>query len=164
MDKPIHQIVAVAKNGVIGQDRKLPWRIPAEWDYFVNTTAGGVMVMGRICAEEFGVGLSGRDMIAVTSQKDLAMPGFRMTGSIEEAIELGNASSFPGPIWICGGVGVYRATMPIANRLYISLIHQEFEGDTFFPEDWRTHFPIEVSRVDVEDAGVSFSKCIFERC
>lgn len=163
MNKPIYQIVAIAENGAIGKDRKLPWRIPAEWDYFVNTTAAGVMIMGRVCAEEFGVGLSGRDMIAVSSQKDLTMPGFRMAGSIDAAIAMANASPYPGPIWICGGVGVYRATMPMADRIYISLIHKEFDGDTFFPKDWRKHFSTEISRVDVEDAGIRFSKCIFER-
>ncbi len=161
MPKPIYQIVAVARNGVIGLNRKLPWRIPEEWDYFISTTSGGVMVMGRVCAEEFGQGMTDRDMLAITHDTDFSLPGFLVGHSLKEALEMAQASPQPGPIWICGGEQIYQETFDISSRLYISFIQREFDGDTYFPEDWRETFPHELSRQDYATAEVPYSVCIY---
>lgn len=163
MPKPIYLMVAIAQNGAIGKDRKLPWNIPAEWNYFINTTADGVMVMGRICAEEFGKALPGRDMIAITRNKEFELPGFKTAHSISDAITQAEASPYEGPIWVCGGVDIYKAAFPIAERLYITMIHQSFEADTFFPEDWKACFPKKLECRPLQDAGIRFDICIFEK-
>jgi len=161
MAKPIYLIVAMARNGAIGKDRKLPWRIPSEWDYFLKTTEGGVMVMGRICAEEFGQALPGRAMIAISAQPELNLPGMAHARSLPSAIELAQESSYDGPIWICGGTRIYEESFPLASRLYLSLIDADYAADTFFPEGWETYFPKKLSGEPHTDGGVHYEICVY---
>lgn len=161
MSKPIYQIVAVARNGVIGLNRKLPWRIPEEWNYFINTTAHGVMVMGRVCAEEFGQGMTDRDMVAITHDENFRLPGFLVAHSIEDSIAMAETSPQPGPIWICGGEDIYKDTFAVTSRLYISFIQREFEGDTYFPKDWNKMFPHLLSQQDFFNSEIPYSVCVY---
>lgn len=163
MPKPVYQIVAVARNRAIGLNRKLPWRIPEEWDYFIQTTKGGIMIMGRICAEEFGEGMPDRDMIAITHQRDFSLPGFQVAHSIDEALNIAQASQQPGPIWICGGVDIYEKTLEISERLYISFIEQEFEGDRYYPQTCMDAFTVCVRCESRKEASTPHRMCIYKK-
>lgn len=163
MPKPLYHMLAMARNGVIGKNRKLPWSIPSEWRYFIDSTERGIMVMGRICAEEFGQALSGRDMIAISSNPGFQLPGFHIAQSLEEALTTAQQSPQPGPIWICGGTRLYRDTLHLAERLYISHIHADFEGDTFYLSDWQKDFPRELSRQPIRDGDITYDITVYAR-
>lgn len=163
MPKPVYQIAAMSDNRAIGLNRKLPWSIPEEWNYFMEQTRDGVMIMGRICAEEFGQALPDRDMIAITTQKDLQIPGFQMAGTLEEAFALAQHSSRPGPIWICGGVDIYLKTLPLSDKLYLSHVPGEFEADTFMPEQVLTEFPEKIGCQEFKDSSSPFKACIYNK-
>lgn len=131
-------IAAVAANGVIGVDGRLPWKIEEDWEYFLRTTAGGVLVMGRVCFEEMrALAAVKADRRFVVLSRSRVEPPAVGASSLPEGIE--RARELGGPIWICGGEGVYREAMPLAKRLYLTRVGLEVEGDRRFPE-WRADF------------------------
>ena len=136
-------IVAMTEAGVIGRDNQLPWHIPEDLKRFKALTTGHPILMGRKTFESIGRPLPGRTNIVVTRNPDwraegaLAVPGF------EEAIQA--ASRAPGgeEIFAIGGAAIFREAWPRAERLYLTLIHADVPGDTYFPEiDWARSFEI----------------------
>lgn len=136
----ISLIVAVAENNVIGKDNKLPWYLPADLKYFKQTTAGHPVIMGRGTFESLGKPLPGRTNIIITRQQQYKADGCIITGNLEAAItharETGTDEAF-----ILGGGDIFRQSMFWAQRIYLTRIFHNFEGDTFFPElnavDWK---------------------------
>lgn len=129
----ISLIVAIAQNRVIGKDNRLPWRLPADLAYFKQTTMGHPVVMGRKTHESIGKPLPGRRNIVLTRDPDFRAEGCEIYHSVEAA--LAEARSGEGrEFFIIGGDSVYSAFFPFADRLYLTLIHKDFEGDAFFPE------------------------------
>lgn len=124
-------IVAMSENRVIGKDNKLIWHLPADLKRFKQLTMGHHVIMGRKTFESIGRVLPGRTFIIVTRQKDFQFPGCLVADSIEKAIELckNDAESF-----IIGGAQIYNQALPLADKIYLTQIHQSFEGDVFFPE------------------------------
>ena len=138
MTKPLTLIVACAENRVIGRDGKLPFDIPEDKAWFHDKTAGQTVVLGRICFETWPKVLAdGRSPVVITSNQALASGRVRVAPNVPAA--LGIAQTLPGEIMICGGQRIYEETLPLADRLLLTLVHAEVPGDTFFPE-WR-HLP-----------------------
>lgn len=156
----ISLIVAHDKNRVIGHENKLPWYLPGDLKYFKEQTMGKPMIMGRKTFESIGKPLPGRRNIVVTRNVFYNQEGIEVATSVEEALKLaGNVEE----IMVIGGEQIFKETLPIADRLYITLIDHTFEGDTYFPKyenDWKlvsTSEPIEAND------GYTFTYCIFER-
>lgn len=132
-------IAAVADNWVIGKDGKLPWHLPADLKFFKRATWDHYVITGRRSYESIGGGLPGRHTILLTSQKDYHAPDAVVAHSMEQALAL---CSGKAKVYILGGEELYRKTMerPIANELLLTRVHEQFEGDTFFPafsaEEW----------------------------
>jgi dihydrofolate reductase len=137
-------VVAVAENGVIGRNGQLPWRLPSDLKRFRKLTMGKPVVMGRKTYESIGKPLDGRDNIVVTRQPDFHPPGVRVASSVEQALALGQelaARRGADEVMVIGGAEVYRMALPRAERLYLTLVHAEPEGDVRFhapdPQQWR---------------------------
>jgi len=122
-------IAAVARNGVIGADGGIPWRVPGEQAFFKAATMGHTLVMGRATYDSIGRPLPGRTTVVLTRDPDWRADGVRTAGSITEAL-----GTVTGEVFVAGGAAVYALAMPYADVLLISEIDLEPQGDTFFPE------------------------------
>jgi len=121
----------MAQNRVIGRAQGLPWHIPADLKRFKEITLGHPVIMGRKTFESVGRPLPGRENIVV-SRQTLSIPGVRVVTSVNEAL-----LPFQGTdkeIFILGGGQIYVEALPITDRIYLTLIEENFEGDTYFPE------------------------------
>ncbi len=137
-------IAAMAENRVIGQDNRLPWHLPADLAHFKMTTLDRPIVMGRRTRESLPGILPRRRHIVVSRNPDYSASGCILASSPEAAIRA--AGSVP-EIFIIGGASLYRAALPIARRMYLTLVHGAFDGDALFP-DWDPAQWIEVSRCE----------------
>lgn len=140
VSKPIYCIVAVAQNGIIGQGGRLPWRIPEDLEWFMDQTEGGVMIEGPLCYQELGGALEGRGTVVVSRKDGKVFPGAERASDLAQALKVAEAMSWTGPIWITGGERIYAEGLPHCEKLYITRIHRNFEGDRKFPADWQQHF------------------------
>lgn len=131
-------IVAMDNNGVIGRDGGLPWHLPADLGYFRDITMGKPIIMGRKTYESIGRPLPGRRNIVVTRNADYKVPGCEVVNSIAAAEALASAAE---EVMMIGGATLYVDTLPIADRLYITEVDAEVEGDARFPaidhEEWQ---------------------------
>lgn len=123
-------IVACAKNRVIGKDGSIPWKIPEELRYFHDVTMGGAVIMGRKTYESIGRPLQGRLNIVISRSKVIEDENVITVPSAEEALKAAEGKE----VFICGGQSVYEEMLPLADRLYITEVELEPEGDAFFPE------------------------------
>jgi dihydrofolate reductase len=130
-DPEVVLVAAVARNGVIGRDNSLPWHLPADLRRFKSLTMGKLLVMGRKTFESIGRPLPGRRTVVVTSNPDWAVPGVRTADSLLAA--LGSAGDDPEVI-VAGGGQVYAEAMPLADRLEITHVDQDVDGETRFPD------------------------------
>lgn len=148
-------------NRAIGMNGGLPWRLSADLKYFKKTTIGKPIIMGRKTYESIGHPLPGRKNIVVTRNLSFVAEGSTVVHSIEDAL----SAAGEGEIMVIGGARLYEQLLPIADRLYVTLLETQFQADTFFPKieegDW-----LEVSREIVrpgEDIPYQFSFIIYER-
>ncbi len=126
-------VAAIAKNWVIGKDNSLPWHIPADLKRFKILTLGKPVIMGRRTFESIGKPLPKRINIVLSWQKDLPeKENLLVATSIPEALKI--AKNFGQEAIIAGGAQVYKQFLPLAQRMHLTLIEKEFEGDTFFPQ------------------------------
>ena len=139
-------IVAVAQNGVIGRNNELPWYLPEDLKYFKKMTIGKPIIMGRKTFESIGKPLPGRTNIVVTRQENWSAPGVLVVQSVEQALAIGTQfrneqEQLAEEIMVIGGAEIYRHALSIADRVYLTKIHIDVEGDAFFPElsldDWQ---------------------------
>ena len=142
-------VVAMDTKGVIGRDNELPWHLPADLQHFRKTTMGKPILMGRKTHESIGRPLPGRTNIVITRDNGYRAAGCVVVNSIDAALE---AAGEQDEIMVIGGAEFYRQVLPRTDTIYLTLIHESFDGDTRFPElntaDWR-----EVERNDqVADA------------
>ncbi len=150
-------ISAIAKNKVIGSKNGLPWHLPADFKYFKEKTAGKVLIMGLNTFKSIGEKpLPGRKHVILCDNLDYKIPGENkdcfLVKSIEESIEVAKKLATEQDneeIMICGGGFVYKQFLPLADRLYLTYINEDFEGDTYFPEFNIIDFK-EVSKQDFE--------------
>lgn len=130
-------IVAVSRNGVIGLNNQLPWHLPEDLKYFKSVTMGKPIVMGRKTYDSIGRPLPGRTNIVITRDASWSAPGVEVAQTLETALELGaTACDAAGveEIMVIGGEQIYRMTLDSAERLYLTQVDAEVEGDAFFPE------------------------------
>ena len=133
-------IAAVAKNGVIGKDNRLPWHLPADLRHFKALTTGHAVIMGRktweSLPEKFRP-LPGRQNIVVTRNATYAASGATVAGSLPDAV----AAAAGEEAFVIGGAELYQVALPLADRLQLTEIDAEFDGDTWFPardlRQWR---------------------------
>ena len=128
-------LVAMARNRVIGRNNKLPWHLPADLKHFKFLTMGQTIVMGRKTYESIGRPLPGRVNIIVTRQTGYEVPGAIVVNTIDDALLIcERTGSINGENFIIGGEELYRQILKICQRIYITEIQRDFEGDVFFPE------------------------------
>jgi dihydrofolate reductase len=124
-------IVAASANNVIGADGGLPWYLPEDLRRFKKTTMGKPMIMGRATFESIGRALPGRRSIVLTRQQDFDAEGCDVVPTIDAALaSAGNADE----VMIIGGGEIYRQFLPMADRIYLTRVQAEINGDTSFPE------------------------------
>jgi dihydrofolate reductase len=161
--KPISIIVAIAQNNAIGKDNQLLWHIPEDLKRFKALTTGHTIVMGKRTFESLPIRpLPNRRSIVITDVPGEQITGCEMAYSIEEAIlkmEEGHEN------FIIGGGMVYKQFMPLAHKLYLTIVHKDFEADTFYTEidysEWN-----EIAREDIqaiESLGFDYSYITYER-
>jgi dihydrofolate reductase len=126
-------IAAVASNGVIGVDNRLPWRLPADLKRFRALTTGHTIIMGRRTWQSLPHALPDRQNIVVTRTRDYRADGAQIAQSFADAIA---SATCPPPVFCIGGAELYREALPLADTLYITEIDRPFEGDATFP-NWR---------------------------
>ena len=129
----ISLLAAMGRNHVIGQQNKLPWHLPEDLQYFKTTTRGKPVIMGRKTFQSIGRILPGRENRIVTRQTGFRHEGASVFFSLELAIEDGLKAGSP-EIFVIGGEDIYRQALAHADRIYLTVIEAEFEGDARFPE------------------------------
>jgi dihydrofolate reductase len=161
-------IWAMSSNGVIGRDRGLPWRLPKDMQHFMATTMGKPVIMGRKTFETMKAPLPGRTNIVVTRDSAYRRDGIKVAYDLGRALRLAeDQCEIDGgdEIMVAGGADIYQLTLPVATRLYMTVVDADIEGDTFFPDidfdEWqevqRHSFPADAIN------GYSFSFVVFER-
>jgi len=137
-------IAAVGNNRVIGNKNSLPWHLPADMEYFRKNTFGKPIIMGSKTFESIGKSLPSRKNIILSDDIDYKAPSCLVVHSIEEALKEAEGND---EVMIVGGASIYKQFLPLANRMYLTFIHHNFEGDSFFPEydlrEWK-----EIKRID----------------
>jgi dihydrofolate reductase len=145
----INLIVARARNGVIGRDGALPWRLPEDLAFFKRTTMGHPIVMGRRTWESIGRPLPGRRNIVVSRRSDYTAAGAEVAPSLDEALRLCAGSA---ELFVIGGAQLYAEALARADRLFVTEIDADFDGDTRWPApdpaQWR-----EAAREHLPPAG-----------
>jgi dihydrofolate reductase len=129
----ISLVVAASENNVIGKDNRLLWHLPNDMKFFKNTTWGMPVIMGRKTFESLGKPLAGRMNIIMTRDKDWTAQGTRATSNMEEAMQAA-AETDAKEVFVIGGGEIFKQVLPQANRVYLTRVHTNIEGDTFFPE------------------------------
>jgi len=139
----INIVVAIAANHAIGKNNKLLWHLPKDLKHFKELTTGHTVIMGRKTFDSVGRPLPNRRNIVITRQ-DIQIDGCEVVNSLEAALALGAGEA---ELDIVGGAEIYKQAMPLTNFIYLTIVHQDFEADTFFPEineeEW-----LEISRED----------------
>ena len=156
----IYLIAAVAKNGVIGKQGKLPWHLSEDLKHFKLLTLGHPVIMGRRTWESLGEPLPGRENIVVSRRPGFEAPGASVAATLEAAIALctGEPVAF-----VIGGAQIYAAALPLADGMVLTEIQQDYEGDTSFPAWDRTAWRIAQKVTHTSRAGVRFDFVRYER-
>ncbi len=132
---PLLMIVAASRNGVIGRNGQLPWRLSSDLQRFRRLTWGHHLIMGRKTFESINRLLPGRTTIVITRQADWQVHGVRIAHSVDQVLELVAHDEQP---FVVGGADVYRTFLPWTGRLYLTRVEADVEGDTLMPDvDWR---------------------------
>lgn len=159
----ISLIAAVARNRALGKDGQLLWHLPEDMRYFRETTRGKPVIMGRKTWESLPDAfrpLPGRRNIVISRNPAYAPPGATLAGSLEEAARL---TQDDAEVFIIGGAEIYRQALPLAQRLYLTEVTQDFAADAFFPEfsdrEWK-----EISRSEQKSgSGLEFTFAVYQR-
>ncbi len=164
----LSMMVAKASNNVIGRDNKLPWYLPNDLKYFKQVTFGKPVIMGRKTWESLKGPLPGRTNIVITRQQQYLAEGAKVVATVDEAITMAENVAFiegQEEAVIMGGAEIYALALPQTQRLYLTEVHAEVDGDTFFPEydtsEWK-----EIGREDFPAEGPNpydYSFVVYER-
>jgi len=142
----LSQVVAAASNNAIGKNNQLLWTLPNDTKFFKNTTWGMPVIMGRKTYESLGKPLAGRTNIIITRQQYQAAEGVFVVHDIKEAMAAATETDAK-EAFIIGGGEIYRQTLPITQRIYLTRVHTTIEGDTYFPEISETEWQL-LSQLD----------------
>ena len=147
-------IVAIAENGVIGRNNGLPWTLPGDLIHFKEITMGKPIIMGRKTYDSIGQPLPGRQNIVITRNKNFSPTGVTIVHDVNSAIDKGRLVALEnggGEIIVIGGANIYTKTLPLADRLYVTEVHSNIEGDVTFSNFNQSEWS-EISR-DYRTAG-----------
>ncbi|AZU63055.1 dihydrofolate reductase [Neobacillus mesonae] len=142
-------IVAMDENRVIGINNQLPWHLPEDLKFFKRTTMGHSIAMGRKTHESIGRPLPGRENLIITRQKGYQAEGCTVFDSMEGFIRYCREQD--EEIFVIGGAEIFKETFAFVDRLYITLIHHQFDGDTYFPEFDETKWKLVSSEQGIKD-------------
>lgn len=154
-------IAALSENRAIGKDLKLIWHIPEDLKRFKKITEGHPIIMGRKTYESIGKPLPGRTNIIVTRYTDYVVPMCLIYHSLDEAIDAAKEID-KQEIFIIGGGDIFEQSLPLVDKLYLTIIKGNYEGDTFFPE-YKHVFTKEVFREEKRDGKYTFTFLDLER-
>lgn len=141
-------IAAYAKNRVIGKNGQIPWNLPSDQQRFKEITQGGLLIMGRRTFEEiykkFGRGLPGRETIVISKNSNFEGQGFRTVTDFQAALDYAKRIFPEKDVFICGGESVYREAIirRIVDKMYLTELDLDVEGDAFFPDFEKNEFKI----------------------
>ena len=152
----LHLIYARARNGVIGKDNQMPWHLPEDLAHFKRVTLGQPVIMGRKTFESIGKPLPNRTSIVISRQADLQIDGAIIAHSVEEAI-LKAKSITREDIYIVGGAEIYALSLPLADQILVTQLHDIFEGDAYFPK-----IPTETFEVTEKERGITDEKNAYQ--
>ncbi len=160
----LSSIAAMAQNRVIGKENKLPWNLPEDMRYFREKTQGHVMIMGRKTFESFPKPLPNRFHIVITRQEgyNFSDPMVQVVNNLHTAIELAHMltskykAKFGDEAFIVGGGEIYKQSMDVIDRLYLTVIEKDFEGDAQFPEFPEEDFNLTYQEKHTEPLPFSF--------
>lgn len=125
-------IAAMAENYTIGRHNQLPWHLPADLKHFKSITSGNTVLMGRKTFTSIGKPLPNRVNIVVTRDSDFQVAGCTVAPSIDKALEMAkNADT--REVFVIGGAEIYKQLLPKIDRIYLTIVHHEFDGDAYFP-------------------------------
>ena len=136
-------IAALGNNRVIGNKNALPWDLPADMEHFRELTIGKPIIMGQNTFESVGKALSGRYNIVLTRDYNYTTKGCQIAYSLDQAVKLAEKSEMgqkSNEVMICGGASVYAQYLPRADKMYLTFIDGDFQGDVFFPEFSKTEW------------------------
>ncbi|MBC7803594.1 MAG: dihydrofolate reductase [Candidatus Parcubacteria bacterium] len=156
----IYLLAAVAKNGVIGANGRMPWHLPEDLKHFRSLTLGHPVIMGRRTWESLGKPLPGRENIVISRRPGFEAPGASVAASLEAAIALctGEPVAF-----VIGGAEIYAIALPIADGVVLTEIHREYEGDTHFPDFDRKSWRAVQKETHTSGEGVRFDFVRYEK-
>jgi dihydrofolate reductase len=160
MTPRIYLVAAIAANGVIGAQGRLPWHLPEDLRRFKQITLGHPVVMGRKTWESIGKPLPGRENIVITRRRDYRAPGAVLAASLDEALALCKNQD---RVYVIGGSEVFRAALPIATGLLLTEIHRDYSGDVYWPKIDRTAWREAERETHVAANGISFDFVHYER-
>jgi dihydrofolate reductase len=143
----INIIVACDRNKLIGKNGKLPWHIKEDWDYFLETTQNGTLIMGRHCYNEFQEHAKDRTVIVLSRNPKIEFPYAHKASSLAESLIM--ARKLNQTAWICGGREIYEEALSLADHLYLTEIKAEFSGDVYLPP-WEKYFSREISSQSIQ--------------
>ena len=158
----ISLVVAASTNNVIGSDGGLPWHLPDDLRHFKRLTTGNPIVMGRRTFESIGRPLPNRRNIVMTRDPDYVAPGCDVVSSVREALDLLEDTD---EVMIIGGGQVYRDFLPHADRIYLTRVQADVEGDTYFPDIDEAGWRLVSSEPHAADEkhAYAFDVMVFER-
>lgn len=163
-------MVAAAENDVIGRDGDLPWHLPGDLRWFRELTTGGVVVAGRLTHESIvrrlGRPLPGRITVVVSSGAAADGTHVVPARSAREGLDRARALAAWGgreEVFVIGGARVYAETLPEVDRIHLTRVHAEVDGDAVLPAGWLTGFRLVDSRPGPEDAPLPYSHQVYER-
>lgn len=123
-------VVAIAENNAIGKDNKLLWHLPKDLKHFKEITTGGTVIMGRKTYDSVGRPLPNRRNIIITRQQ-IEIPGCEVVNSVDAALDLCRNEA---EVFIVGGAEIYKLSMPLTDKIFLTIVHENFDADTYFPE------------------------------
>ncbi len=133
----VAQIVAAAENGVIGKDNDMPWKISSDLQYFKKVTMHKPVIMGRKTFDSIGKPLPGRTNIVITRDTNFTAEGVITAHSVEMALDVAKSMAEAKglkEVMVIGGAQIYALCLPETGRLYLTRIHAEIDGDTYYPD------------------------------
>lgn len=155
----IYIVAAVASNGIIGAQGKLPWRLQEDLQQFKKLTLGHPVIMGRRTWESLGKALPGRENIVLTRSRGYEAPGAAVASSLDAALALCAGEPV---VFVIGGAELYAAALPLAAGLVLTEIHQDFEGDAWFPDYDRAKWREKQRESHVAADGMRFDFALYE--
>jgi len=145
-------IAACSENRVIGKDGTLIWHIPEDLKRFKKSTLGNPIVMGRKTYESIGKPLPGRTNIILSRDKNLRIDGCLVYNKISDILEIFEKNN----IFVIGGGEIYKQFLDKADRIELTLIHKNFDGDTYFPEIGNNWQVVESQKSTLEDTDIDY--------